>query len=130
MGTFNKAENITIDRIQSATSRLETELGLSGFLEIEHIFDPGVDSETNTPPYAMTSPNWHYRSGLIRWYLQPVCLLTDDELEQVIIHEYVHILVHPITQLISSDDLTHREEYSVESIARAICHARGMKNIH
>jgi len=138
METFNQYQKTTIKRIKAITKRLEKELGLKGFIQVRHVFDAGMDGDTTTPTdsptlfgtCAVTTPTWNYRYAQIRWYLSMASDATTDTLEQVAIHEYVHILVHPITQLISSDELGPREEYATESIARAICHARGMKNIH
>lgn len=139
MTAFNEQQLIVIGRIAKTSDTLEDELGLNGFLQIKHIYDAGMDGDHASSldeanlfgTCAITTPNWHYSAATIRWFLPTTALLTDNELEQVAVHEYVHILVHPITQLITSaKDLGIREEFATERIARMVCHARGMKNVH
>lgn len=130
----------TQQRIERITSQLESELGLDGWLDIRHIFDAGYDGDTTLsddgssqiyPTTAITTPSWRYRCGKIRWFLATAAPQTDDELILVAVHEYLHLLIAPITsppphKSVAAD----LEEYAVESIARVIARARGMRNVH
>lgn len=127
-------------RIERITRQLETELGLSCWLDINHIFDTGYDGDTTLDDEgassiysttAITTAAWRYRTGKIRWYLNIAASQSDDELTLVALHEYLHILIAPITSPVPHKSVAaDLEEYAVESIARVIARARGMTNIH
>ena len=129
----------TQERILDITSRLEKELGLDGWLTIRHQFHPGfdgdhtIDSDGNATVYkttAITTPQWEYRFATITWYLKTAVTQTDQELEAVAIHEYIHILLAPVTTLLPIKPLhTKLEEYVTECLMRLVGHARGMTNI-
>lgn len=137
LSAFNPQQEVQVKRIQRVTAELEAELGLDGFIQIKHVFDAGLDGDHITPnedptlfgTCAITTPKWQYRFAQVRWFLPMVALIDDDMLEQTAIHEYVHILLHPLSQLVTAKDVSVREEYCAESICRMICHARGMKDI-
>lgn len=130
----------TQDRIERITSQLESELGLDGWLDIRHIFDAGYDGDTTLEEdgsssiygtTAITTPSWRYRTGKIRWFLNIAAPQSDDDLTFVAIHEYLHLLIAPITSPVPHKSVAaDLEEYAVESIARVIARARGMQNVH
>lgn len=137
---MNSFQAATQDRIQRITAQLESEFGLDGWLIINHIFDTGMDGDTaldddgSSHIYgttAITTSLWRYRAAKIRWFLTIASTQTDDELALVAIHEYLHILVSPITSPIPHKSMqADLEEYAVESITRVIARARGMQNVH
>lgn len=139
--TYNRQQQAVVKRIAETTKRIEDELGLSGWLQIKHVYDVGMEGDT-TPgdrdcnptlhgTCAITTASWQYRMAQIRWFLPTAALVEDDMLEMIAIHEYVHILLHPVSQLVPSRerDLGPREEFATESIARVICRARGMESV-
>ena len=72
---------------------------------------------------GMTHCNWQYRTGDITFYL-PACVdLTDDQLEEAVVHEFVHILAMPIHDM-RDDQARDITEHTVTTIARAIIWAR------
>lgn len=47
---------------------------------------------------AVTNSSWVYRKAHITWYIQKLSELNDDELEDVVVHEFCHVLLAPVTQ--------------------------------
>lgn len=137
---LSPVQSATQLRIERITAGLETELGLDGWLQISHIFDTGydgdsaLDDEGSSSIYgttAISTPLWRYRCGKVRWFLNVAAPQTDDDLILVAIHEYLHILISPITSPVPHKSVAaDLEEYAVESITRVIARARGMQNVH
>ena len=76
---------------------------------------------------AATTTDFEYRQATIMWNLPMAVLLTDDELEATIIHEYVHILMACLWNSLPDDVGEHIErmnELAVENITRTIQAAR------
>jgi hypothetical protein len=136
----NPFQAATQARIERITSALEQELGLDGWLIITHVFDTGYDGDTaldddgSSHIYAttaITTSLWRYRCAKVRWFLATAASQTDDELTLVAIHEYLHILISPVTSPVPHKSVAaDLEEYAVESITRVIARARGMTNVH
>ena len=104
-------------RIRRITSTLEDELGLSGWLAIEHHFSAGY-GEGDDIPSASTQPAWEMRRTTITWYLATCATHSDDELERVALHEYVHTLIAPIASFAPTKQVNVKlEELAVESLA-------------
>ena len=136
----NSYQSATQSRIERITAELEKEFGLDGWLIITHVFDTGYDGDTaldddgSSHIYAttaITTSLWRYRCAKVRWFINTAASRTDDEITLVAIHEYLHILVSPITSPIPHKSMqADLEEYAVESITRVIARARGMQNVH
>mgnify|MGYP001091125886 CR=1 FL=1 len=66
--------------------------------------------------------NWQYRNHYMDIYLTEVLELPDDELEETVVHEFVHLLIHPATG--DSDGKSPAEvekmEFATTSVAYAI----------
>lgn len=73
-----------------------------------------------------TDTKWQYRSAKINVYLPAIAHNDDDDIELLLLHEFVHVMVNPMESLIKERD-TDRSELAVENVARAIweVHKRG-----
>lgn len=103
--------------IERTVSKFETALGL-GFVAIQNTFS---DEEVEHTAEVIT--NWEYREAAIIWYTKNCENLTQEELEEVVIHELGHIIVAPMSDHLPKK---HRklEEFVVSSITRAIINSR------
>lgn len=108
-------------RIKAVTKRLEKELGIGAWLKINHHFNDDGESD------AQSVARWEYREGTVDWNLAACGRLGEEELELTAIHEYVHLLIDPVSSLVPSDPPinTKIEELATESVARVIWHALG-----
>lgn len=71
-----------------------------------------------------TDAKWQYRSGRIRVYLPTIANHTDEELEWLLVHELVHVMINPMESLMKDRD-TNQCELAVENIAVALMLANG-----
>jgi predicted SprT family Zn-dependent metalloprotease len=88
---------------------------------INHQFNEATDS-SDEQTQATTNTTWYYREATMTWHLPKLALLEDDELENVVVHELVHILLDPIHP--EGDGINHHLEYATECLARALLAAR------
>ena len=102
------------NRVLAICHRLEELLDLQ-WQEIAHVFNRGGDDDTGTACTA--SAKWQYRLATLTWNLDALVSQTDEQIEEIAIHEYIHILCGPIQEYLPSDD-TAREEFVTESLAR------------
>jgi hypothetical protein len=150
----NKIQKATKARIKKITKELEEQLGLGGWLTIKHLFDEGMDGDKavgedglviGTKVTAITTATWQYRQAKITWFLGTSVGATDNYLRQTAIHEYIHILMQPVTsflfQYLREDEAAIEsirtmgqyamlEELATESIMRVIGHAMELKDVH
>lgn len=73
---------------------------------------------------AVTTTTWQYRNAYINWYMPAVVDNDDDFLENIVVHEFVHILVAPLMSVTDQEDLPNHHEYATECIARALVWVR------
>ena len=95
---LNPHQQKVIDRIRKACDEVETRLNIKGHLIITHAYDTGCDGDTGedednfvrvSQTAAITTAEWQYRTGSIRWFLPMVSTMSDDSLRAVVVHEYV-----------------------------------------
>jgi hypothetical protein len=112
-------------RILEATARWEHELEM-GWLSIGHIFVDqvrGEESDDIESTAAVTYASWEYRHATITWYLPAVGTMTDEALNDVVVHELVHVLLAPLRDHLKPGSIK-QEEFATECVARAIVAAR------
>lgn len=104
-------------------AKWEPLLDLPG-VAVQHKFIPTPRDDDNECA-ADTSAKWHYRIATIRWFL-PTCLtMSDRGLEEVLVHEYAHVLMAALDDRIKPGSDEH-VEHATESVARALlCTFRG-----
>lgn len=108
-----------IKRIQDYVDIWEPMLDLPG-VDVEHVFLPRVAEEDHTM-VADTSASWEYRCATIRWYLGRVATLDDNDLENSVVHEYVHVLLAVMEKhLPERYRNSENSEHAVENITRAL----------
>jgi Zn-dependent peptidase ImmA (M78 family) len=114
---------VSLDKLRSKIERLAREwqerVGL-GWWIIEFQFN-----EETQDDYANTTALWQYSHALITWNLRNMSTLSDELLEDTIVHELAHCLLDPITA--DADPNTPQEkfaqkamEYATERVARAL----------
>src|SRR5262245_48777434 len=86
------------------------------WINVEHAFLESYNHEDHHT-LADTEAFWQYRHAKIRWYLPSMIRLSEAEMDEAIVHEYVHVLLSPIEGKLAS---RHEElsEFTVESLAR------------
>jgi hypothetical protein len=68
---------------------------------------------------ADTAAQWQYREATINVYLPAIAHFSDPEIEELLVHEMVHILVNSLESLVGDRHVNLRE-LSVENVARAL----------
>lgn len=72
---------------------------------------------------GLTNASWHYRTGTVTFFLPACADMNDDQLEEAVVHEMVHVIAAGIHD--NRDDQAREiTEYTVTSLARAIVWAR------
>jgi len=110
---MNNKEKRNIER---TVTRWQTAMDL-GFISIQNFFsdeDPAHTAEVIT--------SWEYREAGIIWYAK-ASGMTQEEIDEVAIHELSHILVAPMSDHLPAKH--HKlEEFVVSSITKAILGAK------
>ena len=85
-----------------------------------HEEDPEIAAVTNTA--------WTYRRARITWYMPTLHGLTHDELENIVLHEFCHVILAPVTQD-QPPEWKEQIEYTTETMAVILMNVhRGNKN--
>jgi hypothetical protein len=109
-------------RVQKLINRWFETMGL-GWFHVDMVWNRERDYKVHTTA-AKTTTSWQYRNAIIEWFLPSIADSDDDFLENIVIHEFVHILVAPLLMVDNEDDLPLQHEYVTECVARAIGWAR------
>ena len=104
-----KAEK-QIQRVRYLVEKWATPLGLRWWNDIEWVYHDGDDSswqrENNQTSLMITNVRWEYLWAHIDVNLAAVAERTDDQLEQDVLHEMMHIL---LAEYQDSHELHHLE---------------------
>lgn len=105
-------------RIKKLVEKWHDPMGM-GWFHIDMNWDRArKDDVPNTA--ARTVSSWQYRNADITWYL-PACADNDDDfMENIVVHEFVHILIAPLALVDKETDLPLQHEYATECVARAM----------
>lgn len=107
-------------RIVALIERWPKPLGLAWW-RITHVYDrdttPPGGSSAASQVTARCDADWRYLYGRLTWYMQAVADLEDDELEQVFVHELMHVFLNELRH----DDPNHNaaEERVASHLASA-----------
>lgn len=104
-------------RLQKLIAEWEPRLDLPG-IEVRHGFLETYDVDDPTK-CAETTIEWQYRAAKIEWYLPMLTSRNDATLEDIVVHEFAHIIIGPLHDRFKANS-TDLEELAVESIARAL----------
>lgn len=83
--------------------------------------------EDSSSTLMITNSNWEYRTGSIRIYVPSCAEITDEHLEESMVHEFVHILMAPLQDL-RDDQARQITEHTVVTLARSIIWSREAGN--
>lgn len=108
-------------RVQKYFDKWYSVLGM-GWYRIDRNWDR-ARSEDAPNEAAITSWQWQYRTASITYRLPVIAELDDDKLENVVVHEFAHILTGAMVQN-APDDNDQLKEYGTECVARALIWAR------
>ncbi len=86
-----------------------------GWWKITIEWSRAEDGDSN----ATINEDWEYRQAVITFYLVRAALLSDDDLEAVVVHELSHLLVGSIADY-STDDKRKQTEFAVSCVERAL----------
>lgn len=111
-----------IKRLQKVTKKWLEAMGIGWFqVDMEYLRVVDSDSSSNA---AVVNTQWQYRNAHITWYLPVIAEVSDDKLNNIVVHEFTHILINPLTLVDKSEDLDIQHEYATECIARAFIWVR------
>lgn len=109
-------------RVQKYIDRWFIPMGL-GWFKVDMVWDRATKEDAPSVA-AEVYTQWQYRQASVHWYLPNLATVKDDELDDIVVHEFTHILINPLTLIDKSEDLPMQHEYATETIARAIQGAR------
>lgn len=102
-------------KIQSYITKWERLLGLKGQWTISIALHRGGFDDRSDGAVMSVDTQWKYRQAFISIDLPLALQETDERLEECIVHEMCHMMVH---QIVEHDGLEH-EEYVCTSLAQA-----------
>ena len=103
-------------RVRAAADRWVRAMGLHQWWSIKHEFTLSAGMGEGSRVQATTSANWQYREAACTWNLEQTRILSDADLDNLVVHELTHCLLDPI----APEDGGALLEFSTESVARAI----------
>lgn len=119
-------------RVLRIARKVEKYMDMSPW-DIEHQFHDGfyedhVQADEYGTTCATTVNRWEYRMARIQWFLTTVAMQSDEKLEEVMVHEFCHVLLGPMHSVIKAGDHCSKlEELATENVMRAIRSARNTR---
>lgn len=105
-----------IKRVKALLDKWEKPCGFRWF-QIEHTFSRDNDQEGQGTG-GCTASQWQYRNAWITWFLPVIAELTDEQLEEMVVHELCHTLISPIENY--EDKMAERTELATTNVERAL----------
>ena len=84
-----------------------------------------VDGELSSGAVAAAAVRWEYRRATISWNTQAVAQMNDADLEEVFLHEAMHVLLHEMREVVAGN--IKAEERSATTFARVILRVLEMR---
>lgn len=112
-----RCEEVT-ETLKGFVSKWDEILGLevSGWhIGITYSWHPPIASDPDAPKFGSASSNvdWEYLHGRISFFLPCLLDTPEDELEEIVVHEYMHLMVNEMRET----NVKH-EERVVSGLAR------------
>lgn len=107
------------NRVLFVTSLWDKTLGVSRVAQVTHRRADILPDEPNQGIVAETKVSWEYRQASIIWYVPNVCTIDDAELERIVVHEFVHVLIAPMEARVP-DKFVKEREFAVQCLTDAI----------
>ena len=115
-------QDLLKDKVLGFVSWWEPLLDLPG-IAVEHRFhDKFYDAANVDSTIAETVYRWPYREAVVHWYLSGVARLDDTAIEEVVVHEYCHVLNGAVEGGVKERD-SHLREISAENVCAALLSA-------
>lgn len=109
------------ERVETITRGVQADLDL-GWIAIKNNFNEEV---TDDRVACTTKTDWEYRQAALQWNLPTVARLTDKDIEDIAVHEFIHVLMAPLDEFLpDKPHVSKLGEFVTESIARVITHVR------
>lgn len=108
-------------RIDARTAHWSAVLGLNGLgIHVRNTFAEAYDGDDHLV-IARTTFDWEYRAGSVEWFMARTAALSDDDLDEAIIHEYVHCLNASCESTVKDKD-RKLIEFAAETLTQSILH--------
>lgn len=111
----------TVEFIEDRVDEWTAMLDMPG-VKIRHAFLATTNEEDHTT-CALTASEWTYRAAKIEWYLPALAVQSLADIENMVVHELVHVLLGSIRSRLKSGSEDH-EELATENVARALLAVR------
>ena len=108
-------------RVEKYIDKWYKTLGL-GWHQIDFVWERSRWNE-NPAACARTECMWQYRNGYITFYLEAVLDMSDEQIENTVVHEFVHVISWPMWENAEAGE-RKENEYATEEITRAILWSR------
>ena len=110
----DKEYNTQIKRLKKVLVKWSKLLGLDRTDIVAH-FERERDDEDKFMAAIVTDSSWQYRRAVIHYFMPIIAACDDEELEVIVIHEYMHVIVAQMR----GSDRDEDEEYVVTTLANA-----------
>jgi len=101
----------------------EPRLDLPGITVRHKFHETTLDPSNPDQTAAVCTTKWEYRTANIDWYLPNLCDQDEQDLEQIVVHEYCHVLNAPVEAHTSAANSKFCE-IAAENVARALLKVR------
>jgi hypothetical protein len=113
--------NSTCERIQKLIDRIQLELGLNSYsLNVRYVRDAAPDGPRGGQVTMEVTSSWEYCDIHIIVYVQACHDYTDDKLELIIWHEFMHVMISPLRITEGSHD-NHQLTDAVDVLEERVC---------
>lgn len=108
-------------RIQRYIDRWAAPLGMKWW-EITYVWhdEPYRDASDGRTPCARTLVDWDYRRATIHFYLPDCKGESDKQTEDMVIHEFMHVLLNEMRQWQDANDALAHEERTAVSLVQVV----------
>jgi len=109
------------ERVIRMANAIEEQFDL-GWIDVKHHFSTAKPDEQAST--CETETIWKYRYAKLTWNYDCVAAATDQQLTEIIVHEFVHVLMGSLKDYIKAGGID-MEEFATESIARVLLKLMG-----
>lgn len=111
-------------RIDRFIEKWKAFLGLRWWSVTINYHDEPYIGEATVPTAARTTTYWEYNRAVIDFYVPEFTTESDERVEEIVIHEFCHILVNEMRQWHDANDGVPHEERVVSNLAQAFLWVR------
>lgn len=111
-------------RLERFIEKWRTQLGMRWWQITFNYHDEPCVGDGDRPPAARTTVDWDYNRAIIDFYVPEFVKDSDERVEQIVIHEFCHVLVNEMRQWRGASDALSHEERVVTNLAQAFLWVR------